>query len=136
MSFIAEQLSYIEERLANIQRATDWLKENTETDATIAFNYFCFGPDVFYIWLRNMSVPVPASVFDGRNYMAWWGTNSALKGLKGYVCMTPSDLVAKRHIDIASPGEGVDPFTDSRFHQVQSFGNGMDQVSLFIFDFK
>ena len=56
-----------------------------------------------------MSVSVPASVFDGRNYMVWWGTNSALKGLKGYVCMTPSDLVAKHQIDITSPGEGVDP---------------------------
>ena len=133
---VSRDLPYIEERLANIQRATDWLKENTETDATIAFNYFCFGPDVFDMFLRNMSVPVPASVFDSRNYMAWWGTNSALKGLKGYVCMTPSDLVAKRQIDMAAPGEGVDPFTDSRFQQVQSFGSGLDQVSLFKFDFK
>jgi hypothetical protein len=133
---VSRDLPYIEERLANIQRATNWLKANTESDATITFSYFCFGPDVFYISLRNMSVPVPASVFDGRNYMAWWGTNSALKGLKGYVCMTPSDLVAKRHIDIASPGEGVDPFTDARFHQVQSFGSGQDQIGLFLFDFK
>jgi hypothetical protein len=62
---------YSERRMHNIQLATDWIKANTDTNIPVAISYFCFNPDVFYVWLASLEVPVPDSVFDGRRYLIW-----------------------------------------------------------------
>jgi hypothetical protein len=122
--------------MKNIDRLTGWLKRNTEAGSTIAIGYFCFNPDVFYTWLEYLDVPVPSGVRDGRSYIIWWGHARALEGKRGYACATPRDVVnMKTVLDLAEPGQGVDPFTDRRFTAVQRFGQGTNEVVLFRFDF-
>jgi hypothetical protein len=124
-------------RLHNIERATAWIKSNAEPNAPVAISYFCFNPDTFYTWLRSLEVPVPASVFDGRDYMIWWGHARALQGKTGYACATPSDVEAiKTRLDATEPGQGTDPYTDARFQRVVSFGAGASEVDLFRFDYR
>ena len=126
-----------EERMKNIALATDWIKINTELDAPIAVSYYCFNSDVFLVWLRALDVSVPKYAFDGRRYMIWWGERSALKGLKGYACASPRDLDAiKFRLDLASPGEGTDPYTDKQFQSLKAFGIGENEVNIFAFDFR
>jgi hypothetical protein len=132
----ARDMMFNEERMKNIDRLTGWLKRNTEAGSTIAIGYFCFNPDVFYTWLEYLDVPVPSGVRDGRSYIIWWGHARALEGKRGYACATPRDVVnMKTVLDLAEPGQGVDPFTDRRFTAVQRFGQGANEVVVFRFDF-
>jgi hypothetical protein len=124
-----------ENRLQNVGRATAWIKQNTPPQGPVAMSYFCFNPGTFYTWLRALEVPVPPSVFDGREYLIWWGHRSALRGKTGYACATPSDVISmKTNLDLSSPGEGTDPYSDPRFERVATFGSGPDEVDLFHFD--
>jgi len=126
-----------EARLHNIEKATGWIKTNAEPKATVAIAFYCFNPDVFYAWLTYLRVPLPPEAFDGRDYLIWWGQGSALRGKTGYACVTRSDVrFIKTRIDLASPGEGTDPYTDSRFKPAGSFGSGPDEVDLFRFDYR
>jgi hypothetical protein len=132
-----EDMRATEERLHSVERATAWIKSNTEPDATLAISYFCFNPDAFYAWLRSLEVPVPASVLGGRDYTIWWGHERALRGKAGYACVTPSDLPAiKKGLDMTEPGQGTDPYTDARFRRVASFGAGASEVDLFRYDYR
>ena len=100
----------------------------------MAISYFCLNPDAFYTWLRSLEVPVPLSVFDGREYLIWRGDRSTLRGRTGYACATPSDVVSiKANLDVQSFGEGTDPYSDPRFERVATFGSGPDEVDLFHF---
>jgi hypothetical protein len=124
-----------ERRLQNIGRATAWIKQNTQPQGPVAISYFCLNPDAFYTWLRSLEVPVPLSVFDGREYLMWRGDRSTLRGRTGYACATPSDVVSiKTNLDVQSFGEGTDPYSDPRFERVATFGSGPDEVDLFHFD--
>jgi hypothetical protein len=126
-----------EKRMQSIQSATNWLHDNAEPKAFVAISYFCFNPDTFYSWLASLEVPVPAGVFDGREYLIWWGHARALQGRTGYACVTPSDLEAiKYRLNIAEPGQGTDPYADTRFRRVMSFGSGPSEVDLFRFDYR
>jgi hypothetical protein len=132
----ASEASKAEIRLRNIQKATDWIKLHAEPATLVEISYFCFNPDSFHIWLRSLEVPVPASVSDGRNYQVWWGHASALRGKRGYACATPMDVAhMKTNLDLVTPGEGTDPYTDRRFQRLATFGSGTDQVDLFRFDY-
>ena len=133
---VAEVLPSIEERLANVQRATDWIKHHTEPQATIAVSYFCFNPDIFYVWTRSLEVPLPWSVFDSRTFIIWWGNASTLKGQTGYVCATPSDVALKAQVERRSPGDASDLLKDRRFDRIESFGTGPNEVSVFRFDYR
>jgi hypothetical protein len=133
----ARDTQWTEERMHNIALATDWIKQNTEPDAAVAVSYFCFNPDIFFVWLGALDVPVPQYLLDGRRYIIWWGNRSALRGLKGYACATLSDLDAiKIKLDRSSPGEGTDPYADKRFRIVKSFGVGQTAIDVFSFDFR
>ena len=124
-----------ERRLQNIGRATAWIKQNTQPQGPVAISYFCLNPDAFYTWLRSLEVPVPLSVFDGREYLMWRGDRSTLRGRTGYACATPPDVVSiKTNLDVQSFGEGTDPYSDPRFERVATFGSGPDEVDLFHFD--
>jgi hypothetical protein len=130
-------LDYHEERMHNIQLATDWIKGNAEPDSAVAIAYHCFNPDVFYSWLTSLEVPVPEFAFDGRRYIIWWGQRSPLQGQAGYACATRSDLISiKTNADLTHPGEGTDPYADRHFKQIATFGAGESEVDLFHFDFK
>jgi len=126
-----------EQRMHNILLASNWIKHNTETDAMVVVSYYCFNPDTFFAWAQYLDVPVPKYVFDGRHYIIWWGNRSALKGHSGYGCLSPSDLDAiKIKLDLASPGEGTNPYTDKEFRILKSFGNDGNQVNVFSFDLR
>jgi hypothetical protein len=42
----------------------------------------------------------------------------------------------KTDLDLQSPGEGTDPYTDPGFERVATFGSGPDEVDLFHFDLR
>jgi hypothetical protein len=133
----AANASATEARLRNIESATKWLKRNAEPGGTVAISYFCFNPDTFYAWARQLEVPVPDAMFDGRKYLIWWGYQTALQGRAGYACATRSDVDSlKRQRDLELPGSGTDPYTDGRFRMTASFGSGQDEVDLFRFDYR
>ena len=133
---VALKTAQNEERMTSIASATEWIKKNTEPNATIVISYFCFNPDTFFVWLRDTAVTVPSNVLDGREYIVWWGKRSALEGLQGYACVSPSDRDAiKFRLDLASPGEGTDPYTDNEFRRLQTYGHGESQIDIFWFDF-
>lgn len=116
------------ERLDNVARASDWIKRNTETGATIAVSIFCFNGDIFLQWLRFLEVPVPASVAagDGRDYLIWWGFRSSLRGKAGYALATARDVAVLK--------DGTNPFSDTAFRALQTFGAGENMVTVFRFD--
>jgi hypothetical protein len=125
-----------EQRMQRIATATDWIHKNTAPDAVVAVSYYCFNPDIFYTWLRSLEVPEPDFVFDGRRYLIWWGQRSALQGMKGYAVAMPQDLEAIKHRnDQISPGQGTDPYKDTGFERIQSFGLNPSEVDVFRFDF-
>jgi hypothetical protein len=124
-----------EQRMHSIALATDWMHKNAEPDSTIVISYYCFNSDVFNSWMRFLDVPLTPSA-DGRRYLIWWGEHSALKGQRGYACATPLDVDAiKRKLDLRTPGEGSDPFTDPGFARVAVFGSDASEVDVFRFDF-
>lgn len=126
-----------ERRLQNIGRATVWIKRNTPPQGPVAIGYFCLNPDAFYTIVRSLEVPVPLSIFDGREYLMWRGDRSSLRGKTGYACVTPADVVAtKTNLDVQSFGEGTDPYSDPGFERVATFGTGPDEVDLFRFELK
>ncbi len=116
-------------RMHNIALATNWLHSSTPSNASVAVAYFAFNPDIFYFVTRSMQVPEPASVFDGRQYIVWWGGRSELQGRKGYALATPLDFPATNH-----PGDRLSPYRDSRFRRLETFGTRPNQVDVFAFD--
>ena len=134
---VATMTPVTEERLANVLRATEWIKRTTEPGSTIAVSYFCFNPPVFYRWLGAMDVPVAQSALDGRDYLIWWGHARALDGKTGYACATRSDVDhMSTGLNRSEPGQGTDPYSDKRFQIVQSFGSGLAEVNVFRFDYR
>ncbi len=126
-----------EQRLANVQRAAAWIEDHTERDAFIAVSYFCHNPHTFYVWLARQGVHIPAGFEDGRQYLIWEGQSGALRGRSGYACVTASDRDAlKYRLDLTRPGEGTDPYSDSRFRRLVSFGSEQTEVDLFRFDYR
>jgi hypothetical protein len=126
-----------EARMRNIELATGWIKTHAEPKTTVAISYYCFNPDIFYAWLTKLQVPLPPETFDGREYLIWWGHSSVLRGKTGYACATKIDVpYIKTRLDLASPGEGTDPYTNLHFTPAASFGSGADEVDLFRFDYR
>jgi hypothetical protein len=125
-----------EERMNNISKASEWVRNHAPTGSTIAVSYFCFNPNVFYAWLEQLAVPVPDSVKDGREYLIWWGHKRAIEGKTGYALVTRGDVQSmKVQLDKAEPGQGTDPFTEEGFEIISSFGNNMNEIFVFRFDF-
>jgi 4-amino-4-deoxy-L-arabinose transferase-like glycosyltransferase len=132
-------LTAIVPQLSNGPSHADWIKSNTPINTTFAVSYSCFNPDVFYEWLRLMDVPVPASVFDGRRPIIWWGKRGELQGYAGYACGTGGAarrITAYDQMSIADPNQVVDVYHDPAFQRVASFGKGPDEVDLFRFDLR
>jgi 4-amino-4-deoxy-L-arabinose transferase-like glycosyltransferase len=137
--YAADSAVHSQERLQRISQATDWIKLYTPVKTSVALSYFCFNPDVFYMWLQGMDVPIPASEFDGRRYLIWWGRRDALKGIAGYACGTGGGKANSANVDklaIADPDQVVDLYHDPAFRHVASFGNDLNEVDLFSFDFR
>jgi hypothetical protein len=135
----ADAAVHSQERLQLVSQATDWIELYTPVNTTVAMSYFCFNPDVFYLWVRGMGVPVPAAEFGRRKYLVWWGTRGALKGLAGYACGTgggKADSADPTKLSIADPNQMVDLYHDPAFQRVASFDNGSNAVDLFRFDFR
>jgi hypothetical protein len=133
----AEAAQSTQVRLQHISEATDWIKHNTPWNSNVAVSYFCFNPDVFYVWLQSMGVPWPVSEFDGRNYMVWWGKRDQLKGLAGYACDNAGALTGlANNLSVADPNQVVDVYHDRAFQRVASFGNDFNAIDLFRFDFR
>jgi hypothetical protein len=124
-------------RLQHISEATDWIKHNTPSNSNVAVGYFCFNPGIFYATLQETGVPWPMSEYDGRNYMVWWGKRDPLKGVAGYVCESAGALTGLAdNLTIADRSQVVDVYHDPAFQHVASFGNGLNAIDLFRFDFR
>jgi len=126
-------------RLENVSAATDYLKYRTPLGSEIAMSYFCFNPDIFYMWTRSLEVPVPQSEFDSRRYFTWWGKKAELQGIAGYACTTGGDrpgLTENNKLTVADPNQVADTYHDPDFQRVASFGKDADEVDLFRFDFR
>lgn len=126
-------------RLVHVSEATDWIKDQTPADATVALSYSCFNPDVFYAWMRSRDVPVPGSAFDGRRYIVWWGKREQLQGFAGFACATggnPAGLGGNNNLSVQDPSQVVDMYHDPVFQRVASFGDGRNEVDLFRFDLR
>ncbi len=125
-------------RLDNIEKATDWIHDNTPNNSTVAFGYFCFNPDVFYTIVQSMNVPVPGASLDPRRHLVWWGRRGALSGIAGYLCTTPGIGADQQHDNLASsdPEHLADPYKEPEYQRVVSFGHDFDEVDVFRFDFR
>ena len=133
----AEASRFSQVRLQHISEATDWIKLNTPSNATVAVSYFCFNPDVFYVWLQEMGVRLPTLEYDGRSYIIWWGKRDQLRGLAGYACGAAGALTGlANNVAIADPNQVVDVYHDPAFQRVASFGNDLNAIDLFRFDFR
>jgi hypothetical protein len=131
---VAANQALNEQRMTAIREATAWIKGNTETDTTVLVAYFCFNEDIVYSLFKAMAVPVPARVWDGRKWIIWWGHARAFRGRSGYALATSSDVrYTKKNLDLHEPGEGTDPYTDTRFQLVRSFGKAPTSVDVFRF---
>jgi hypothetical protein len=124
------------ERLQNIETSRRWIPAHTADDATFMIAFYCFGPEIFEAWQRDLGVFLPNTRADGRHYQLWWGNQSALRGHSGYACLTPSDIGYMKQWELRTAGEGIDPLHDGRFFLVKSFGHGPNQVDLLQFDMK
>jgi len=124
-----------DQRLAQIQRASNWIIDHTEPQATIAVGFYCFNPGVFFEWLREFEVPFPAQI-DRRTYIVWWYHVTELKDRVGYACMANADIDYAASMDKLQPGQNAFPLTDPRFELAQSFGDGPSRVNVFRFDFR
>jgi hypothetical protein len=135
----ADSAGFSQERLQHISQATDWIKLNTPSNTAVAMSYFCFNPDIFYVWLQGMGVPWPVSEYDGRRYLIWGGKRDQLEGLAGYACGIsggPSGLADLDKLAIADPSQMVDLYHDPAFQRVATFANQYNSVDLFRFDFR
>lgn len=132
---LAEQAAQRSERLHNVDLSRSWIKANTKKDSSFMIAFSCFGPEVFYSWFKSMGLDVPNTTNDGREYIIWWGFQSALKGRSGFACLARSDVPFMQQLELRQVGEGLDPLHDNRFHVLQSFGHGSNQVFLLWFDF-
>jgi hypothetical protein len=122
------------ERLHNIELSRTWIRANTEKDATFMIAFYCFGPEVFYSIFREMGLNVPISMSDPREYDLWWEKRSDIKRNSGFACMSPFDVPFMKEFELRKAGEGMDPLHDDRFHLVQSFGQGANEILLLRFD--
>jgi hypothetical protein len=133
----AREARYSQGRLRHISEATAWIKAHTPSNSTVAVSYFCYNPYIFYVSLEGMGVPWPVSEYDGRNYLAWSGKRDQLEGLAGYACEAAGALTdLANNVSIKDPKEVVDAYRDPAFQRVASFGNDLNAIALFRFDFR
>lgn len=121
-------------RLHNIELSRTWIDANTEKDSSFVVAFYCLGPESFYAWFREMGLRPPVAQTDQREYATWWGNKSGLKGRAGFVCMSPMDVPVIKDWELREPGGSINPLADSRFHLVQSFGQGSGEIFLLRFD--
>jgi len=134
----ASQVQGDRARLANIEKASHWILSNTRPDSTVAISNPCFNPDIFYIWLQALDVPVPPSVFDRRHYVIWFGNRGTVSGLAGYAC-TAGPIGTPENWDnlaLTDPNHISDPNREPGFQRVAAFGNDFNEVDIFRFDFR
>ena len=134
----ASQVQGDRARLANIEKASDWIHDNTRLDSTVAISNPCFNPDIFYTWMKSLDVPVPAQVFDGRQYVIWFGIRGTISGLAGYACTAGPDGMPANWDNraLTDPKHVSDPNREPGFQRVAAFGNGVNEVDIFRFDFR
>ncbi len=124
------------ERTRNVKFADDWIAGQKPKDTTVMVAFSCFDSEIFYGWFRGSGVKVPPLDEAGPLQQVWWGNQSALKGRTGLACLSKQDLPAMKDRDLRERGEGLDPLRDPRFHLLQSFGQGLNQIDVLRFDFR
>ena len=124
------------ERLHNIELSRAWIRGNTEKDSSFMLAFYCFGPETFYSWFREMGLRVPDTQIDTREYITWWGQQSALMGRSGFACVSRSDLATMKRWELIKAGEGLNPLSDARFRLLHSFGQGANEMFLLHFDMR
>ena len=124
------------ERTGNIEAADHWITGRNPKDTTVMVAFSCFDSEIFHAWFRGSGVALPPLDDAGPRQQLWWGNQSALKGRSGLACLSKQDLPAMKDWDLRQRGEGLDPLRDPRFHLLQSFGQGPNQIDVLQFDFR
>lgn len=121
----------------NIEHATEWIESRAKPNDVVAISYFCFNKHVFFEWIRQLDVPIPASRMPDGKVLIWWGHRRRIEGREGFACTTPGDVESiKYKLDLAEPGQGTDPYRDKGFRREATFGHGGAQVDVFRFDLR
>lgn len=124
------------ERAHNIAAADNWISGHGDKGTSVMVGFYCFDPDIYYAWFRSMGVTVPPLDDVGPQREKWWGNQSALKGRSGLACLAGGDIPVLKEWERRRRGEGLEPLRDSRFHLIQSFGQGPNQIDVLQFDFR
>ncbi len=124
------------ERTRNVALFDAWLSSQGDNASTVMVTFYCFDQGIFYNWYRTLGLFVPRAYDAGPREELWWGNQSALKARSGLACLSNMDLPVLKEWELRQRGEGLDPLHDSRFHLIQSFGHGLNQVDVMQFDFR
>jgi hypothetical protein len=123
------------ERLRNVERSRAWIHANVPPLSEVHTAFYCFGPDIFYGWMRSMNVPMPPQLGTDRDYRIWWWQRSAIDGHTGYACFGP-ELDIPFMKQPRQPGDGLDPPNDPHFQRLQSFGEARNRIDVYRFDLR
>ena len=121
-------------RLVNVDRAFQWMYANLPPKSNIYTSFYCFGPDTFYDWMRELAVPVPEDLGTARYFRVWWWDRSGLRGKAGYACVAPElDAPIQRQKD---QSDMLYAAKEAGFHRVKEFGEGNSHLEIYQFDLK
>lgn len=116
-------------------QASAWIDEEVPAGSEVYLGYFCFNDGAFFEWMRLSGLNVPGRFLHTQSYRIWWGHRSAVRGRRGYACLTEGDVPSMFNtLNLAAPGEGTNPFADPAFAKIASFGSGSSRVDVFSFD--
>lgn len=122
-------------RTVQIAEMNTWLATNVPVDAFLAVGYFALNGDGFLKWIESAGVSVPDHAKRHRDVRIWWLQRDVLNGHKGYICLSRADIAFFRDdAERKKPNSTYNPFDDSRFKELATFGGGFYELKVFQFD--
>jgi hypothetical protein len=132
-----EYVTVSQQRTVQIAEMNEWMKKNIPDDAFLAVSYFALNADGFFKWIENSGVSVPAHVKREGDVHLWWLQRSTLDGHAGYVCISRADIAFFRDdAERKQPGSTYNPFEDTKFKELATFGGGFYELKVFQFDLR
>jgi hypothetical protein len=132
-----EYLQTSRARTEQIAEMNQWLEVNVPADSFLAVSYFSLADSGFMKWMELSGVRVPDHVRKHKDVHIWWLERHSLEGRTGYICVARADILFFRgDFERRNPGSTVDPFEDTRFVSIATFGGGIYELQVFKFDFR
>ncbi|HEY9616565.1 MAG TPA: glycosyltransferase family 39 protein [Microcoleaceae cyanobacterium] len=131
-------------RLEAVDRASNWIKQHTESDAIVMVNYYGFNEQIYYASMEAQGVKLPKKLKEARSYMVWWGDRTPLQDKSGYLmfvcstasCKSEAESAQKYFNERKGNGEGVNPFTHPNFIKLAASSKNGYEMNIFKFNFK